>query len=839
MSKYYRVKTLMLKGQKGDTGYSISNIQMNDDYTLTITIENGMQFNTPPIRGEKGEQGTGIRSVELRDDYSLLITLDNGETLETTAILGKEFENIRKLEESATSASKIATNASTSASASAQSASEASISASESASSASTSASASAQSATNASQSATNAQESASNASTSADTATSKATEASASATKAKEYEMNAKLSETNASNSAKEAEASAVNAKASETKAKEYADNLQASTDDISKLKEDLVANSKEDAKTKSSLSVLWALNNGISYRFETDSEKAYSKQTPSGSKLGAVNAIGGRTIVYNQYANINGDTVFWADDSKFSKNINELSGHKLYIVNKCVVTKILHDDRETYNKKLILFNENDEGVINVGNTIIKKEDIAVGKVFINKDIVQAPSTLKKIRLYNIGDDKVGLTAECDSWVNVIDLTKMYGSGNEPSTVEEFEAIFPNDYYPYNEGTLMSMGVNNVVNVGKNIFKCKNFSCGFYGSSAVHSSNIYGTSIDSTEPSNKVTVTQTKAKNKDTISNYANGIFSVSLEPITIDKQYIFSFDVTPTNMLISNPYILPITKGLNFKIETVHQGLQVGKKSKLSFEISIGNIELTQIELRIGGVSGVFENFQIEKGTTNTSYSPYAEVSYPIPQAIQNLDGYGWGANNVYNYVDYEDKKFYKCVGRYVVTGDEDLYINDALKSAYIGTNSTNFYIIKNVGQKDTEETAVLSDKLTWLYSCWIKDSNYCAVCLNSEKQIHIRILNTELGITSEATIEEAREAMNKYLKGLYDKGNPIVIYYELAEPVITDISDIIEDTFQEPFTVEANGSLTFKNSNGDGYQLAVPSDIQYVVSLKEVTS
>lgn len=239
MSKYYRVKTLMLKGQKGDTGYSISNIQMNDDYTLTITIENGMQFNTLPIRGEKGEQGTGIRSVELRDDYSLLFTLDNGETLETTAILGKEFENIRTLEASATSASKIATSASTSASASAQSASEASISASESASNASTSA--------------TNAQESASSASTSADTATSKATEASASATeasasatKAKESETNAKSSETNASNSAKEANTSAVNAKASEDKAKEYADNLQNSTETISKLNDALVNQKK-----------------------------------------------------------------------------------------------------------------------------------------------------------------------------------------------------------------------------------------------------------------------------------------------------------------------------------------------------------------------------------------------------------------------------------------------------------------------------------------------------------------------------------------------------------------------------------------------------------------
>jgi hypothetical protein len=206
----------MLKGEKGDTGYGISNIQMNDDYTLTITLENGMHFNTSSIRGEKGERGACIRSVELRDDYSLLFTLDNGETLETTAILGKEFENIRTLEASATSASKTATSASTSASASAQSATNASESAS-----------ASAQSATNASQSATSAQESASSASTSADTATSKATEASASATKAKESETNAKQSETNASNSAKEAKASA--------------DSVANVVTDVSKLKEDI----------------------------------------------------------------------------------------------------------------------------------------------------------------------------------------------------------------------------------------------------------------------------------------------------------------------------------------------------------------------------------------------------------------------------------------------------------------------------------------------------------------------------------------------------------------------------------------------------------------------
>ena len=39
----------------------------------------------------------------------------------------------------------------------------------------------------------------------------------------------------------------------------------------------------------------------------------------------------------------------------------------------------------------------------------------------------------------------------------NMFDLTRMFGEGNEPSTVEEFEAMFPEDYYPYSEPKLLS----------------------------------------------------------------------------------------------------------------------------------------------------------------------------------------------------------------------------------------------------------------------------------------------------------------------------------------------------------------------------------------------
>lgn len=605
--------------------------------------------------------------------------------------------------------------------------------------------------------------------------------------------------------------EASRVSAEQERVTAEEQREGV------ITKLREDVDNNTKGLGKTARSLSALWDLNKGISYRFETDSEKAYQKTIPTGAKLGAVNKVGGRTIVFNQYANINGTQKYWSDDSGYYENLDELSSHKLYIMNKCVVTRILYD-KEIYVKRLILFDGNDEGVVNVGNTNIKKADMAVGKIFISKEIVQAPSSLKRIRLYNIGDDETGITAECDSWVNVIDLTKMFGSGNEPSTVEEFEAMFPNGYYLYNEGELMSMGTNEVVNVGKNIFKCKGFSCGFYGSNTPHLNNIYGTSINTTEPSNSVTVTQTKAEKTDTISSYMNGVFSVSLEPIVINKKYVFSLDITPTNMLISNPYVLPITEVLNFKIETIQQDLQVGKKTKLYFELSVGNKKLTQIEFRVGGISGVFENFQLEEGTTATAYSPYHEAIYTIPQAIRDLDGYGWGVGTAYNYVDYENKKFVKNVER-------------------VDLGSLNF-------KNDDEHYSFFSKDLRGYTLTNSNDIVPNIVCAKYEAKPQGRLYNKKdtTGITVSAIndgylfINDSSfsnvETFKNSLQGVY-------LYYELAGPIVTDISDIIEDTFQEPFKVESNGSLTFKNVNGDDYQVAVPNEEQYTIKLSEVTS
>ena len=61
-------------------------------------------------------------------------------------------------------------------------------------------------------------------------------------------------------------------------------------------------------------------------------------------------------------------------------------------------------------------------------------------------------------------------------------------------------------------------------------------------------------------------------------------------------------------------------------------------------------------------------------------------------------------------------------------------------------------------------------------------------------------------------------------------------VMLYYELAEPIVTDISTMIDDDFLRNISVEAGGSITFKNGNDD-YRLPVPNEEEYVVKLSEI--
>lgn len=54
-------------------------------------------------------------------------------------------------------------------------------------------------------------------------------------------------------------------------------------------------------------------------------------------------------------------------------------------------------------------------------------------------------------------------VSIDCKVSLNIFDLTQMFGTGNEPTTVAEFNRIFPLTYYPYNAGEIKSTVIKGV----------------------------------------------------------------------------------------------------------------------------------------------------------------------------------------------------------------------------------------------------------------------------------------------------------------------------------------------------------------------------------------
>lgn len=577
------------------------------------------------------------------------------------------------------------------------------------------------------------------------------------------------------------------------QTVAEEFtADREQITTnkEDISSLKEELSKNYLDDAKTKRSLDALWKLNQGISYQFETDAEKAYQKDIPSGAKLVSVKKIGGRTVVWNQMLKLldssnwtargTGGSIEIADGECIVRDCTSTWGGAVIAEN----LKIL----QTHKYYISLYGR----VLNNGDSIT----IAVAETFPVTEIGVINSTTE-YRVSKIVETSESLEGKfafgnrkntydyAVSNFMLIDLTKMFGAGNEPSTPEEFEALFPEDYYPYNEGTLMSMPVNEVDIENANLIKpSTNF---------IDKSGYASKGVEYTYDADKVITINGTFK-----EDIVGGLFGIiNYKNLSRYGDYTISvFD--ENNMLASD-----------VKLNT--------GKNEQTFNYNANNGEIIITLVPTNGKTYINKKYylQLIRGKQKKTYSPYRKKTYPIPQAILNLDGYGDGvSDDVYNYVDWENKEYHKRVGK-VDLGKTTAFYDESLKRYKI----------------------IISNKRIPTDMSSITDGLLCTILTPDDSPVTMRgVDNTITGYQGVKDIYIncfsyiSEDAFAKAMSG-------VMLYYELAEEEIIDISDIIDATFQEPIEVEAGGTLTFQNSNGDGYRLQVPNEEEYIVSLAEV--
>lgn len=567
--------------------------------------------------------------------------------------------------------------------------------------------------------------------------------------------------------------------------------------------LKEDITSKADKTslAQTDRKLDALWKLNQGISYEFQTDEAEAYQKTVPSGAKMASVKSIGGRTIVWNQLlTNISFNNVIW---NSLTINGNSKDGITITGTASTNSNKSIGSVNIIKNHKYLVCGADKSIVITDDDTYSTQEG--------NRIFTATNSKQSNISFYV----KESSEYNAKNYPMLFDLTQMFGSGNEPSTVEEFEAMFPADYYPYNAGELMSAPVNEVVEQGRNLFDCYGFSCTSIPNIAAKRdiANDYGTTISTIDPTNRLIVTQNKADGSSKY-DYRNGYFSIGIRGLKYNTNYILAFDFTPTKILIVDPTMKLLVNGKsNFDNSVSDFTLNVKKHVTIKFVYNANN-DAQFLELRNSGMSGIIENFQIEEGTTVATYSPYHKTSYPIPQAILNLPGYGWSAGDVRNEVNWENKKYHKRVGKVDLGTLEYRYDPNTIR--FIAN-------LADVSIKDkNDKFNCISTFYTAASGSIFDDSTETDLIIRVDEnvsQIYIRNL-------SYADATTFKNAMSG-----------VILYYELVEEQITDISNLIGDTLQEPIEVEAGGSLTFHNTHGANYRVPVPNTVEYTVKLSEV--
>lgn len=534
-----------------------------------------------------------------------------------------------------------------------------------------------------------------------------------------------------------------------------------------------DIASIKLNDKEMKRRVDALYDIGQGITHKFETDSDTAYAKTVPTGAKLMSVKSVGGRSIVWNQLvkpvpAVVTGAGVkaTFSDDGIITLNgtatttgsavsvqpVKNQKGHK-YLM-------IANPLSGVYGKDQLQFSSQSYGQDSTGHGTIITNESSNEKWYYTLYVYEG-----------VTYDNVKLQPQ------IFDLTAMFGSGNEPSTVEEFEKMFPADYYPYNAGEIISAGTEEIVEQGANLY--------------------YGTDM-----------LKVGSDDYEYIAN-SYRCKSIKLKPNTT---YTLSFNSDKTSEIILLMNVTTVVNAgqyFDFRKASHTQTYTTGDDGCLYVGVYAGNGNVASADV----VKRLSEcKIMISEGDTPTAYAPYHSNVYQIPEAIRNLPGYGWSAGTARNYVDYENKRYVQCVG------SVDLGTLDWTSRLSTVDNSIYVFISNDLNANNRGNSGLCSryDLVT---------SNIDATIVKKDKFFYYNPLNIAFIDKSYTDAAAFKQAMQG-----------VILYYELATPIVTDISSLIPDDFLRNIEVEAKGSVTFKNSNG-GYHIPVPSEEEYIVKLSEV--
>ena len=573
-------------------------------------------------------------------------------------------------------------------------------------------------------------------------------------------------------------AEAAKTAAQEAQKAAEASAGSAAQAAESVGGLADDLAATQKDIAKMKRAIKFQAELNKGQTWDFEEDTQTAYQRIVPSGAKAGAVMEWGGKTVGWNQLCDA-------------LPNPGTYKGVKVSVSN---------------GKVSLSGTATDAVLVGVGYaavTVSGHKYMATGLQGGSKNTFYVQGVNENNGYYNILDSTAIFTATGAKYryniiavagtvfahtfqPMVVDLTLMFGPGNEPTDtsdpriaqIEAYAAAHPE----YKAGELLSALVDEVRVAGKNVAQPVSAFSKSGVTMSVDKDGVYHFSGTAT-----AVVSATSPK-----FTLPAGTYTVSVE------------SALPANVYVSISSITALMVGPN----TVKTGNFKGGAAYIYLYIRKGVV-----------MDNVSIAFQVERGTTHTAYVPYQQPStLPIPSAVQTLPGYGWSAGSVTNTVERTDNgwQYVQRVGsvdlgtltwvaQKSVTSGALYFASQSithptkapafLTAAYATANSSN---------------VVATDKSCWVSFNWGEDG---------------RVIIRDDKYADAASFKSAMRGM--------------LLYYELSDYITTDITALMGDSLA-PFSVEAGGSITMHHPKADeGFAIDVPAKIQYITKLSEVSA
>lgn len=285
--------------------------------------------------------------------------------------------------------------------------------------------------------------------------------------------------------------------------------------------------------------------------------------------------------------------------------------------------------------------------------------------------------------------------------------------------------------------------------------------------------SNPYGTTISATS-GNVISVTQSQYPDTSIIYSWKNGYLCFALDNgLTVGEKYRFSFDLTIKN----NP---PGTSGeiallLNGKQIVFFDITNTTEKQRIStvaiYDSNDSNSDMTYIEFRCCGMSFDIGNVMVTpEEVTDITYEPAIEPqSVTVPYSLHGL-------GDIKDTIELRNgrvKHIARC-GKIVVD------------------NTMSFY--KSATQATTGCTRF--DYVTTKYP--LPTNGYVSICthypfgLNTADSAWVAVDYGKLGLRIVSSEHDNVDDFNRYVRAQYNNGTPITFVYELAEPIVTDITD-----------------------------------------------